>query len=62
MLNEKLSDQTCFSVVTDAFWDAMGGKEDYCRSPRLKNKMEDHPPRLFACSNKTGNFLVSLVT
>ncbi|XP_047447661.1 gelsolin-like isoform X2 [Mugil cephalus] len=45
----------------DAFWDALGGKEDYCQSPRLENKMEDHPPRLFACSNKTGNFLMDEV-
>ncbi|XP_070759730.1 gelsolin-like [Enoplosus armatus] len=45
----------------DAFWDALGGKEDYCRSPQLKNKMEAHPPRLFACSNKTGNFLMEEV-
>ncbi|XP_044051708.1 gelsolin-like isoform X2 [Siniperca chuatsi] len=45
----------------DAFWDALGGQEDYCRSPRLKNKMEAHPPRLFACSNKTGNFLMEEV-
>nr|XP_043883030.1 gelsolin-like [Solea senegalensis] len=45
----------------DNFWDELGGKEDYCRSPRLKNKMEAHPPRLFACSNKTGNFLMEEV-
>ncbi|XP_072243198.1 gelsolin-like isoform X2 [Leuresthes tenuis] len=40
----------------DAFWEALGGKKDYCHSPRLNNKMDEHPPRLFACSNKTGNF------
>ncbi|KAM4576962.1 gelsolin-like [Odontesthes bonariensis] len=40
----------------DAFWEALGGKEDYCHSPRLNNQMDVHPPRLFACSNKTGNF------
>ncbi|XP_068594523.1 gelsolin-like [Brachionichthys hirsutus] len=39
-----------------AFWDALGGEEDYCRAPRQKNNMEAHPPRLFSCSNKTGNF------
>ncbi|KAM7415444.1 hypothetical protein PAMA_017788 [Pampus argenteus] len=44
-----------------AFWDALGGQEDYCRSPRLKDQMEAHPPRLFACSNKTGNFLMEEV-
>uniref|UniRef100_A0A3B4V509 Gelsolin n=1 Tax=Seriola dumerili TaxID=41447 RepID=A0A3B4V509_SERDU len=45
----------------DAFWDALGGQEDYCRSPRMENEMEAHPPRLFACSNKTGNFLMEEV-
>ncbi|XP_070820100.1 gelsolin-like [Chaetodon trifascialis] len=45
----------------DAFWDALGGQEDYCRSPRPKDKMEDHPPRLFGCSNKTGSFLMEEV-
>ncbi|KAM7018461.1 gelsolin-like [Tautogolabrus adspersus] len=45
----------------DAFWDALGGKEDYCHTPRLKNNIEAHPPRLFACSNKTGNFLMEEV-
>uniref|UniRef100_UPI0037E77E08 gelsolin-like n=1 Tax=Semicossyphus pulcher TaxID=241346 RepID=UPI0037E77E08 len=45
----------------DAFWDALGGQEDYCHSPRLKNNIEAHPPRLFACSNKTGNFLMEEV-
>ncbi|KAL7391201.1 hypothetical protein ABVT39_005954 [Epinephelus coioides] len=44
-----------------AFWDALGGQEDYCHYPRLKNDMEAHPPRLFACSNKTGNFLMEEV-
>ncbi|XP_029283295.1 gelsolin-like [Cottoperca gobio] len=43
--------------VEDAFWDGLGGQED-CRIPRLKNNMDAHPPRLFACSNKTGTFLV----
>uniref|UniRef100_A0A3Q1IQF5 Gelsolin n=1 Tax=Anabas testudineus TaxID=64144 RepID=A0A3Q1IQF5_ANATE len=38
-----------------------GGQTDYCQSPRLQNKMEIHPPRLFACSNKTGNFLMEEV-
>lgn len=47
-------------MLTGAFWDTLGGQDGYKRSPRLKSTMEDHPPRLFACSNKTGNFLVSL--
>lgn len=44
-----------------AFWDALGGQEDYCRVPRLGNHTESHPPRLFACSNKTGTFLMEEV-
>ncbi|XP_034548396.1 gelsolin-like isoform X2 [Notolabrus celidotus] len=44
-----------------AFWEALGGKEDYCHSPRLQNNIEAHPPRLFSCSNKTGNFLMDEV-
>ncbi|XP_063051604.1 gelsolin b [Engraulis encrasicolus] len=42
----------------DDFWDALGGKAEYRTSARLKNKMDVHPPRLFACSNKTGQFLI----
>ncbi|XP_042372592.1 gelsolin-like [Plectropomus leopardus] len=44
-----------------AFWDALGGQQEYCRSPRLKTSMEARPPRLFACSNKTGTFLMEEV-
>uniref|UniRef100_A0A8C7MIL8 Gelsolin n=1 Tax=Oncorhynchus kisutch TaxID=8019 RepID=A0A8C7MIL8_ONCKI len=43
------------------FWDALGGKADYRTSARLKNKMDVHPPRLFACSNKTGQFVIEEV-
>ncbi|CAL8252228.1 unnamed protein product [Boreogadus saida] len=46
---------------SDNFWDALGGKAEYCTSPRLKDQMDSHPPRLFACSNKTGNFLIEEV-
>ncbi|KAG7999726.1 Gelsolin [Nibea albiflora] len=48
-------------VEEGAFWDMLGGQGSYKRSPRLKTTMEDHPPRLFACSNKTGNFLMEEV-
>ncbi|TMS01608.1 Gelsolin [Larimichthys crocea] len=48
-------------VEEGAFWDTLGGQDGYKRSPRLKSTMEDHPPRLFACSNKTGNFLMEEV-
>ncbi|XP_062929537.1 gelsolin-like isoform X2 [Mobula hypostoma] len=43
------------------FWDILGGKAEYRTSPRLKNKMDVHPPRLFACSNKTGRFIIEEV-
>ncbi|KAI2664342.1 Gelsolin [Labeo rohita] len=33
----------------------------YRTSERLKTKMDSHPPRLFACSNKTGQFLIEEV-
>ncbi|XP_029025541.1 gelsolin a isoform X2 [Betta splendens] len=46
---------------TDQFWEALGGKAEYRTSSRLKDKMDTHPPRLFACSNKTGNFIIEEV-
>ncbi|CAL8317875.1 unnamed protein product [Lota lota] len=46
---------------SDDFWEALGGKSEYRTSSRLKNKMDAHPPRLFACSNKTGNFIIEEV-
>ncbi|XP_059494284.1 gelsolin a [Stegostoma tigrinum] len=45
----------------DEFWTILGGKTDYRTSLRLKNKMDAHPPRLFACSNKTGRFIIEEV-
>lgn len=49
----------CFCFA-DNFWAALGGKAPYRTSPRLKDKkMDAHPPRLFACSNKSGRFTVS---
>uniref|UniRef100_A0A3B5M6V5 Gelsolin n=1 Tax=Xiphophorus couchianus TaxID=32473 RepID=A0A3B5M6V5_9TELE len=47
-------------VHFNGFWAVLGGKDDYCRAPRLSNKMDAHPPRLFASSNKTGTFQVQL--
>ncbi|KAJ3606002.1 hypothetical protein NHX12_028045 [Muraenolepis orangiensis] len=46
---------------SDDFWEALGGKSAYRTSSRLKHKMDAHPPRLFACSNKTGNFVIEEV-
>ncbi|XP_038600662.1 gelsolin isoform X2 [Tachyglossus aculeatus] len=44
-----------------SFWQALGGKASYRTSPRLKQKMDSHPPRLFACSNKIGRFVIEEV-
>lgn len=57
----------CISICavhscTGDFWAALGGKAEYRTSTRLKDKMDTHPPRLFACSNKTGRFVVSVLT
>nr|XP_023665346.1 gelsolin-like [Paramormyrops kingsleyae] len=46
---------------TDDFWEALGGQAEYRTSARLKDKMVTHPPRLFACSNKTGRFIIEEV-
>ncbi|XP_018085003.1 gelsolin-like isoform X2 [Xenopus laevis] len=46
---------------TDDFWGAIGGKAAYRTSARLKDKLNIHPPRLFACSNKTGRFIIEEV-
>ncbi|XP_036618059.1 adseverin [Trichosurus vulpecula] len=45
----------------EEFWDALGGKKAYQTSPLLETQVEDHPPRLFGCSNKTGRFLIEEV-
>ncbi|XP_019503784.1 PREDICTED: gelsolin [Hipposideros armiger] len=46
----------------DSFWEALGGKAAYRTSPRLKDKkMDAHPPRLFACTNKIGRFVIEEV-
>ncbi|XP_076844946.1 gelsolin a isoform X2 [Brachyhypopomus gauderio] len=43
------------------FWGALGGQSAYRTSARLKDKLDTHPPRLFACSNKTGRFIIEEV-
>lgn len=60
-MDEPILNNSCsFSnFYVDGFWSALGGKAEYRTSERLKSKMDTHPPRLFACSNKTGQFLVS---
>ena len=46
---------------TEEFWNSLGGKKDYQTSPLLESQAEDHPPRLYGCSNKTGRFIVSVL-
>ncbi|XP_069815447.1 scinderin-like [Dendropsophus ebraccatus] len=45
----------------DVFWSTLGGKKEYQTSPLLESQLDDHPPKLFGCSNKTGRFLVEEV-
>ncbi|XP_068092939.1 scinderin-like [Hyperolius riggenbachi] len=46
---------------SDAFWKSLGGKKTYQTSPLLETQLDDHPPKLFGCSNRTGRFLVEEV-
>lgn len=41
------------------FWSALGGKKEYQTSRSLQKMMK--PPRLFGCSNKTGNLVAEEV-
>uniref|UniRef100_A0A8C4PUT5 Scinderin n=1 Tax=Equus asinus asinus TaxID=83772 RepID=A0A8C4PUT5_EQUAS len=45
----------------EEFWNSLGGKKDYQTSPLLETQAEDHPPRLYGCSNKTGRFIIEEV-
>ncbi|KAM8966555.1 scinderin-like [Pelodytes ibericus] len=45
----------------DVFWTTLGGKKIYQTSPLLETSLEDHPPRLFGCSDKTGRFIIEEV-
>ncbi|XP_011798840.1 PREDICTED: adseverin [Colobus angolensis palliatus] len=45
----------------EEFWSSLGGKKDYQTSPLLETQAEDHPPRLYGCSNKTGRFIIEEV-
>ncbi|XP_051026474.1 advillin [Acomys russatus] len=44
------------------FWDLLGGKTPYANDKRLQQETLDIQVRLFECSNKTGQFLVTEVT
>uniref|UniRef100_A0A671PEW6 Scinderin n=1 Tax=Sinocyclocheilus anshuiensis TaxID=1608454 RepID=A0A671PEW6_9TELE len=43
------------------FWKALGGKTKYQTSEMLESKSIAHPLRLFACSNKSGKFIIEEV-
>ncbi|XP_067865649.1 adseverin [Heterodontus francisci] len=45
----------------DAFWNALGGKKEYQTSAKLQSSGDNYQPRLFACSNKTGCFVIEEV-
>uniref|UniRef100_A0A8C6RSK5 Scinderin n=1 Tax=Nannospalax galili TaxID=1026970 RepID=A0A8C6RSK5_NANGA len=45
----------------EEFWNSLGGSGDYQTSPLLETQAEDHPPRLYGCSNKTGKFIIEEV-
>ncbi|XP_066487512.1 scinderin [Tiliqua scincoides] len=45
----------------EQFWSALGGKKEYQTSALLLTESEDHPPRLYGCSNKTGRFIIEEV-
>ncbi|KAK3511901.1 hypothetical protein QTP70_027677, partial [Hemibagrus guttatus] len=45
----------------EAFWKALGGQTKYQTSERLESKSIVRAPRLFACSNKTGRFIIEEV-
>ncbi|XP_051958019.1 advillin isoform X1 [Xyrauchen texanus] len=44
------------------FWELLGGKGPYASDRRLQQVTLDHQPRLFECSNKTGQFIATEVT
>lgn len=44
------------------FWLALGGKSQYANNKRLQEETFDIQPRLFECSNKTGNFIADEIT
>ncbi|KAG9345220.1 hypothetical protein JZ751_009766 [Albula glossodonta] len=63
-IGEQLECQT--STISEGqepadFWAALGGKKEYQTSAHLESKSSTHPPRLFACSNKTGRFIIEEV-
>ncbi|KAM8967359.1 scinderin isoform 1-T1 [Pelodytes ibericus] len=45
----------------DDFWSSLGGKKPYQTSSLLESQLENHPPKLYGCSNKTGRFVVEEV-
>ncbi|XP_058948770.2 gelsolin, cytoplasmic [Pocillopora verrucosa] len=41
-----------------AFWEAIGGYEEYATGKRMEEEKPSYPPRLFQCSNASGAFRV----
>jgi hypothetical protein len=42
------------------FWTLLGGKGPYITDMRTAEEIQEHEPRLFQCSNATGNMKVTL--
>uniref|UniRef100_A0A8C9YUN5 Gelsolin n=1 Tax=Sander lucioperca TaxID=283035 RepID=A0A8C9YUN5_SANLU len=68
--SSNLNSNDAFVLVTPGgsfVWVGMGASDTekqgvfICVLFLLKDKMDAHPPRLFACSNKTGNFIIEEV-
>lgn len=43
------------------FWTVLGGKGPYSTDIRTAEEIQQHEPRLFQCSNATGNMKVFLL-
>lgn len=42
------------------FWEVLGGKGPYITDMRTAEEIHEHEPRLFQCSNATGNMKVTM--
>ncbi|XP_053568958.1 scinderin-like isoform X1 [Bombina bombina] len=45
----------------DIFWSTLGGKKEYQTSPLLETQFENHPTKLYGCSNRSGRFVIEEV-
>uniref|UniRef100_A0A4W6DB93 Villin like n=1 Tax=Lates calcarifer TaxID=8187 RepID=A0A4W6DB93_LATCA len=52
---------SCITGCRAEFWVALGGKAPYASDKRLQREEPPHSPRLFECSNQTGQFRMTEV-